>query len=320
VRVVVLDYPPYGPCAAEAEAVAAIGGSLDVLSYEDFAREPVPADVLLNLGGWPFPAGLLARLRDTRCIVGYGVGLDGIDVRRATELGMLVVRMPFANVVEVATHSLALILACARRLLPLDAHVRAGGFDGASLGAFHRLSERRLGLLAFGNIPRLLAGMAAPLGLSTAAYDPYVPPDAMRQQGVEPRELEPLLQESHVLSVHLPATPETTGLLDERRLGLLPQGAIVVVTSRGAVYDAVALARALSEGRVAAAGLDVFPEEPLPSAHPLRQAPNVILTPHVAGHSKEFLRDAHDTAAAAILALAAGKAPPGTVNVGSLRS
>jgi D-3-phosphoglycerate dehydrogenase len=314
VKAVVLDYPPYGPCDPEARAVAAAGGVLEVVPYDDFAAAPSPADVILNLGGWPLPRGILDRLEGTRCVVGYGVGIDMVDIERANELGIAIVRMPFANAVDVALHTLALVLACARRLLVLDRHVRAGGFDGPSLGPFHRLDERRLGLLAFGNIPRALVALARPLVGSISAYDPYIPAAEMREQGVEPSDLEPLLQRSDLLSVHLPATPETLGLLDETRLRLLPRGAVVVVTSRGGVYDPEALARLLEEGHVAAAGLDVFPVEPLPIDHPLRRAPNVLLTPHVAGHSEEFLRDAHEAAAAVIAAVARGETLPSVVD------
>ena len=312
-NIVLLDYEPYGPWEIEAEAARAAGASFAMRSYEEFVAEPGGAELVLNPGAWPFRRELLERLPECRHVVGYGVGLDWIDLRAAAGQGVAVVHMPHANVEDVATHALGLILACARRLLELDRVVRSGGFDWPRSQPLHRLRGRRLGLLAFGNIPRLLAGMVAPLGLDVSAYDPYVPAEEMRARAVEPMEADELLRSSHVLSVHLPSTPETRGFLDERRLALLPQGALVAVTSRGDVYEPGALIRGLEEGRIAAAGLDVFPEEPLPPGHPLTQLQNVVLTPHVAGYSEESIRDAHETAAVVIAAIAAGEPPPGLV-------
>jgi D-3-phosphoglycerate dehydrogenase len=313
-RIVLLDYPPYGPWDVEARAAEAAGASFAVRTYEDFVTEPGGVELVLNPGAWPFCAELLARLPACRHVVGYGVGLDWIERAAAARGGIAVVHMPHANVEDVATHALALILACARRLLELDRAVRSGAFDWPRSQPFHRLRGRRLGLLAFGRIPRLLAPMVAPLGLHVSAYDPYVSPDEMRARGVQPMDADELLCSSQIVSVHLPSAPETQGFLDERRIALLPAGAIVVATSRGDVYDPSALVRALEEGRIAAAGLDVFPEEPLPAGHPLTQLPNVILTPHVAGYSEESIRDAHETAAAVIASVAAGEPPPGLVS------
>ena len=169
-------------------------------------------------------------------------------------------------------------------------------------------------MLAFGAIARRVAQLLQAFGLVVSAHDPFVPDETMRSASVEPMELDGLLRTSHVLSVHVPATEATRNLLDAARLSLLPDGAIVVVTSRGQVYDADALAAALTEGRVSAAGIDVFPEEPLPRDHVLRRAPNVVLTPHVAGTSEESIRDFHQAAADVIAALARGDEPAGLVN------
>jgi D-3-phosphoglycerate dehydrogenase len=317
-RIVLLDYPPYGPWDVEARAAEAAGASFAVRTYEDFVTEPGGGELVLNPGAWPFRAELLARLPECRHVAGYGVGLDWIDLGAAARQGVAVVHMPYANVEDVATHALALILACARRLLELDRLVRSGGFDWPRSQPFHRLRGRRLGLLAFGNIPRLLAPLAAPLGLQVSAYDPFVTHDEMRARGVQPMGADELLRSSDIVSVHLPSTAETRGFLGERRIALLPAGAIVVVTSRGDVYDPGALVRALEEGRIAAAGLDVFPEEPLPAGHALTRLPNVVLTPHVAGYSEESIRDAHETAATVIASVAAGEPPPGLVNTEAL--
>jgi D-3-phosphoglycerate dehydrogenase len=317
VRALLVDYPPYGPWDEESRALAHSGGTLELLTAEQFAAGPPDAELLLNAWAAPAPAALLDRMPALRWAVSYGVGVDWIDLDEAARRRISVVNMPLANVEDVATHALALMLACARRLRELDQAVRGGEFGWPRERPLHRLSGRRLGLLAFGNIARRVAALAAPLGLRVSAHDPYVAPEVMLALGVEPAELEPLLASSDILSVHLPSTPETRGLLDARRLSLLPPGALVVITSRGEIYDGGALAQALQDGRIAAAGLDVFPEEPLPPDHPLAGLPNVVLTPHVAGYSEEAIRDLHETAAAVIRAVAAGETPPGVVREGA---
>jgi phosphoglycerate dehydrogenase-like enzyme len=195
-----------------------------------------------------------------------------------------------------------------------DGAVRIGDFGWPGSEAPRRLRGLRLGLLGFGNIARIVARITAPFGLSTVAFDPYVSPDVMRDHGVEPADLEPLLATADILSVHVPWTPETHRLLNEARLALLPPAAIVVITSRGDVYDADALADAAARGRLSAVGLDVFPQEPLPRDHRLTRLPNVILTPHVAGYSRESIAEFHQGAAAVVAALARGKPPLGLVN------
>ncbi len=313
-RAILLPWPPYGPWEIETRAAAAVGATLEVVDYDRFVQEPCAAEVVLNAGGWPLPMDLLDHVHGCRCTVGYGVGLDWIDVEEATRRGITVVRMPFANTEDVATHTLALLLACTRRLLEIDRVVRAGGFDWPRTKPLHRLHGRRLGLLAYGNIARRVAQLAAPLGMEITAHDPYVSEHVIRATGATPLAADELLATSHLISVHLPSTEETRGFLDARRIALLQQDAVLVVTSRGDVYDADALAQALAGGRLAAAGLDVFPDEPLPSGHPLISIDNVILTPHIAGYSEESIDDQHNAAASVLAALARGETPDGAVN------
>ena len=232
----------------EEEACRELGGSLEVVGYERFVADPRPCDVLLNACGEAVTPALLDASRPS-CVVGYGVGTNWIDLAAARERGMRVVNMPLANVPDVAAHALALILACSRRLVAADREVRNGGFDWTRAGLPVRLAGRRLGLIAFGNIPRQLARLLAPHGAELAAHDPHVDPGVMVQHGVRPvTELDESLAGSQIVSLHAPETPETRNLLDRRRLALLPRGAIVVVTGRGSTYDAEALAEALADG------------------------------------------------------------------------
>ena len=215
---------------------------------------------------------------------------------------------------SVATHTLALILACVRRLVELDQRVRGNHFNLDGIEPMLSLSERSLGLLSFGNVPRRLCKLVKPFEMSLASHDPYVPADTMRRYGVEPKSLEDLLECANILSVHTPATNETTGLLNQERLRLLPRDAIVVITSRGSVYDSEALARLLQEGRIAGAGLDVFPEEPLSPHDQLLSLPQVVLTPHAAGHSRDVVEAYHKAAAAALVAVHEGRPPDWVAN------
>jgi D-3-phosphoglycerate dehydrogenase len=316
-KVVALAYPGE-TFAAERAAVEAGGGTFQALPLGGLASAD-DLDVLVNTSGAPVGEALLDRLPRCTAIVGYGVGVDWVDLDLATKRGVLVVNTPEANVDDVAVHALTLLLACHRRLTVHDRHVRAGGFDPHCAGRLLRLVGRRLGLLAFGRIARRFAELAAPLGMRVQAHDPAADHDAMRRMAVEPVGLETLLRTSDFLSVHVPLRTETRQLLSLERLTLLPQGAIVVVTSRGGVYDADALAGLVACGRLAGAGLDVFPEEPLPPGHALTVLDNVILTPHVAGYTEEAHESSRTAVASALAAICAGVPPRSTVNADAVR-
>lgn len=318
-RATLVAYEAYGPWDLERDAVAELGGALAVVSAEEFTAAPPDAEFLLNVYAAPAPPALLDAMPSLRCAVSYGVGVDWIDIADAARRGVLVANMPSANVEDVATHAFALLLACVRRLPELDAATRDGTFDWPRSRPLHRLRGRRLGLLAFGAIPRLVAQYARPFGLEVVAHDPFVEVGVMEQQRVTAVGLDELFSTSQCVSVHVPATPATRGLISDRLLELLPHGSVVVITSRGEVYDSAALIGALESGRIAAAGLDVFPHEPLPTDDPLTTLPNVLLTPHVAGYSEEAIADLHSTAAEIIRSFGRGQAPPGIVNAEKLQ-
>jgi D-3-phosphoglycerate dehydrogenase / 2-oxoglutarate reductase len=317
-RVAILDHPQGGPYTLEQEAVAAAGGELTVVALDALDRQPIACDVAINAGDWPLPQARLDRLTGCRAVVGYGVGVDWIDRAQARERGLLVVNTPHANVEDVAVHSLALVLACVRDLVAQHEQVRGGGWRLPDREPPRRIAGQRLGLLAFGNIPRRLAALAVPLGFDVLAHDPYVEPEEMAALGVRSVELEQLLATADVLSVHLPAVAGAPPFLDAARLGLMRPGAALVVTSRGAVYDPAAVADALQSGRLGCAALDVFPTEPPTAGDPLRRAPNLLLTPHVAGWSAASERDAHRNVAAALAVLARGEIPATAVNAADL--
>ncbi|MBD8584158.1 hydroxyacid dehydrogenase [Frigoribacterium sp. CFBP 8766] len=236
-----------------------------------------------------------------RIVARHGVGLDTVDVAAAAELGVEVTTTPAANSRSVAELAVALLMITRRGLGP--ALASAGGDAGAGVERAsmtgRELAGATLGLLGYGRIAQLVAGIARDgLGMRVVAHDPHLDDEAIREAGAEPAGLDDLLRASDALSVHVPLTDATRGLLSARELALLPAGAVVVNTSRGGIVDEEALVSALESGHLAGAGLDVTSVEPLPGDHSLRHRPDVVLTPHVGGQTREAMsRVGHEAAA-----------------------
>lgn len=240
-------------------------------------------------------AAAIAACPTLKVISKHGVGVSNIAVDAATQRGVPVYVTPGANAQSVAELTLGLMLAAARRIAWLDAELRAGRWTRAQDGV--QLAGKRLGLLGFGQVGQRVARFAQALGMQVHAHDPVLQ-GASPVPGVELHaDLRTLLPVADVLSLHVPLTRATRGVLDARHLDLLPRGAILVNTARGEVIDEAELVARLRDGRIAAAGLDTMAEEPLPAGHALATLPNVVLTPHVGGST-----------AAALDAMAAGAA------------
>jgi D-3-phosphoglycerate dehydrogenase len=267
------------------------------------------ADAVINQH-CPVTDRVLAAWHRCRGVVHFGKGVDNIDVAAATRRGIWVANVPDANWDEVSNHVLALMLAWARGLLPFDRHVRAGGWSYRGAVPRHRLAGQTLGLVGFGDIARLLAAKARGLGMTVLAYArrPFA------AEGVEQVELQELLRRGDVVSIHVPLTAETRGLIGARELGLMKPGAFLINTARGAVIDQPALVAALREGRLAGAGLDVTDPEPPPPDDPLLALDNVILTPHVAWYSEESREHVTVEAAREAVRLARGERPRSPVD------
>jgi len=241
----------------------------------------------------------LERFDCCRAVVRYGVGLDNVDVDAAHELGIGVGNVPEYGHEEISNHAIALLLALARKLPAFDAAVRRGGTDIPAPQSVRRLSQSTLGLVGLGRIGRRVAEKARAFGLDVVAHDPY----ATAAAGVELVALDELLARADILSLHVPLTPETRHMIGARELALLPPGALVINIGRGGLLDEDALADALRSGHVAGAALDVTEIEPLPLGGTLLDAPNVILTPHVAWVSDVALEDLKRLTAEAALRL-----------------
>ena len=256
------------------------------------------ADALI-IGFAPVTARVLDALPGLKCVVRYGIGCDTIDMAAAAARGVPVANVPDYCVGEVADHAMALLLALERKVLVFDASVRRGEWTPVKTGRpIHRLAGRTLGIVGFGRIGREVARRASVFGYRILAHDPLLPEDAIRGAGAEPSALEALLAAADSVSLHLPLTDETRGILGREKLAGMKSGALLVNVARGALVDVAALAEALGAGRLAGAALDVYETEPLPRDHPLRSAPNTILGPHCAWYSEEALRDLQKNAAA----------------------
>ena len=224
------------------------------------------------------------RMRNCLAVVRYGIGYDNIDVAAATRAGVPVSIVPGTASEEVASHAVAMGLALVRRLPAGDGAIRAGGWAGTIGYETPPVSQLDVGVVGMGRIGAHVAGMYAALGARVRAYDPFV-----EVTEVASASLEEILESSDVVSLHVPLSAETRELISADVLRRMRRGAVVINVSRGGLVDEVALADALSSGQVAGAGLDTFSAEPLPADHPLRDAPNTILTPHIAWRSNQSI-------------------------------
>ncbi|MDR7464042.1 MAG: C-terminal binding protein [Armatimonadota bacterium] len=295
--------------AAGAELVAMQAGS-----EAELAEAVGNADGLLVCYA-PVTRRVIERAQRCRVIARYGIGVDNVDVDAATERGIVVTNVPDYCIEEVSDHALALLLACARKVAFLDRGVRAGRWEARDAVPIRRLRGQVLGLVGFGKIPRLLAAKARALGLTVLAYDPYLDAATCEAYGARQVELGELLARADFVSVHAPLTPQTRGLIGEAELRRMKPTAYLINTARGPIVHEAALLQALQEGWIAGAALDVLESEPPPAGHPLLQAPQVVLTPHVAFYSEESLQELQRKAAEEVARVLTGQPPRYPVNV-----
>lgn len=215
-----------------------------------------------------------------------GVGLDNIDVNYAKEKGVQVFNVPGGNASSVAEHTITLLLALAKGLFFYDRKTRIGEWNARYSYKALEVAGKILGFVGFGTIGREVARLALNFGMQIIFYDPFVNEDAF-PQGVQKTDLHELLAQSDFVSLHVPLNPKTHHLIGEKELEVMKREAFLINVSRGAVIDEKALIQILNKGQIAGAALDVFQDEPLPQNHPLSFMENVILTPHVAGLTKE---------------------------------
>lgn len=246
------------------------------------------ADGIIYTG--PISRRFLESLTRCKIIAMSSIGMDKVEgVDLANEKGIIFSNVPDVFVAEVANHTMALLLACVRWIAPLDQYVKDGGWGRRDrnqvIGPVHRLTGETLGLVGFGNIARAVAKRAAGFDMRIIAYDPFVSREVFDQFGVEPASLGQVLQDSDIVSLHVPLIPQTRHLIGAQQFALMKRDAIIVNTCRGPVIDEAALIDALKTGQILGAGLDVTEQEPVAPDNPLLTMPNVVVTPHIASLS-----------------------------------
>ena len=279
---------------------------------EEFLAQAEDCDALLNTYAGPITAEVMARMPKCRIIARYGIGVDTIDLDAATQAGIIVTNNPTYCIEEVAEHTMALVLACARRVAVYDRLVRGGRWELPPGKPLFRLSGRTLGLVGFGNIARQVAVRAAAFGMRILFADPVV------EEGAEfpgkKMELHGLLQASDFVSLHPPLTAQTRKMINDEALSHMKPSAFLVNCSRGPIVDTDALVRALDAKKIAGCALDTTDPEPLPDPHPLRGRENVIVTPHVAWYSEQALVGLQAGAPGEVRRVLTGEWPVNVVN------
>ncbi|CCN85241.1 putative D-3-phosphoglycerate dehydrogenase [Vibrio nigripulchritudo SFn27] len=265
-------------CATEEETLKVVKGASVV--FNNFA--PITPEVMKVMA----PGATVIR---------YGVGVDNVDLVAANQLGIHVCNVPDYGVDEVADHAMAMILALARKLALYDKGIRNQHWSIKQIvGELKSLRDCQVGLVGFGRIARSLSTRLEAFGCKIQAYDPYV---NQVDINVDMVAFEQLVDTSNIVSFHLPYTPETHHILNAEMIARMPKGAIVINVSRGGLIDEEALAKAVQRGHIFGAGLDVFEREPLPENSPLRDCPNMWLTPHAAFYSEASVRNLQRLAA-----------------------
>ncbi|HEX5561121.1 MAG TPA: phosphoglycerate dehydrogenase [Nocardioidaceae bacterium] len=271
------------------------------------------ADALLVRSATTVDAEALAAAPSLKVVARAGVGLDNVDVKAATQSGVMVVNAPTSNIVSAAELAVALMLAAARHVAPASASLKRGEWRRSRYTGTE-LYEKTVGIVGLGRIGVLVAQRLSAFGMRVIAYDPYVQAGRAAQMGVRLVGLDELLELSDFMSVHLPKTPETVGLIGEQELARVKPSLVLVNAARGGIVDEHALHVALKEGRVAAAGLDVFASEPCTDS-PLFEFENVVATPHLGASTDEAQEKAGIAVARSVRLALAGELVPDAVNV-----
>lgn len=251
-----------------------------------------------------------------KCVVAsrYGIGVDNVDIGVCTELGIVVTNVPDYCIDEVTEHTLGMVIALNRRLVPHNSTVKAGGWSKVALNQpMRRMNGATFGVIGYGRIGRSVAGKAAALGMKVLTFDPMLKPG--QDVGIaESVSLADLLTNSDFISVHVPLTDTTRGMIGKNELAAMREGAIIVNPARGGLIDEYALADALASGHIAGAGLDVMEPAPPAADHPLLKQENVIITPHTAFFSQASTLELETRTAGEVIRVFNGEEPENFIN------
>jgi D-3-phosphoglycerate dehydrogenase len=284
------------------------------LARGDLAAEIAPFDALVIRSATRVTAEVLDAAPRLKVVARAGIGVDNVDVEAATRRGVLVVNAPQSNTISAAEHTMALLLAQARNVPQADRELHAGRWDKERWQGVE-LAGKTLGLIGLGRVGTLVASRAQGFGMRVIAFDPYVSGERAKELGVDVMPtLESLLVQADFVSIHLPGSPDTLGLIGEHQLAMIKPGARLVNTSRGGIVDEEALAKALDDGRLAGAALDVFAVEPATDS-PLLGMEQVVVTPHLGASTIEAQDKAGTTVAEMVRLALEGQFVPYAVNV-----
>lgn len=315
-KVVVTDYA-MDNLDCEREVLAPLGCRLDSLKAgkgADLIALVRDADAVITQFA-PVNAEVIGAMTRARVIVRYGIGVDNVDLKAAAAKGIPVCNVPDYCIDEVADHTLALILAATRQIVPCDNTIKAGQWKlPVPLAALHSLKHMTVGLVAFGRIAREVAARLKPFKCRILVFDPIVPAAAIRETGCEPATLEEVLAQSDLLSLHCPSTEKTKYMINATTIAKMKKGAILVNASRGTLVDTPALVAALQSGQLSAAALDVTDPEPINPDNPLLKLGNVVITPHDASATPQAVHNLRVSVATIAAKALRGEKLPNIVN------
>jgi D-3-phosphoglycerate dehydrogenase len=280
---------------------------------DEFIAQAADCDALLNTYSGPITGDVMAKMPKCKIIARYGIGVDTIDLAAATQAGIIVTNNPTYCIEEVAEHTMALLLACARKIAFYDRMVRGGAWAVPPGKPMFRLAGSTLGLVGFGNIARQVAVRAAAFGMKVLYADPFVKDGQFSDPGKKV-ELSDLLKEADFVSVHPPLLPQTRKMISDDAFSRMKPTAFIINCSRGPIIDTDALVRALDSKKIAGCGLDTTDPEPLPDPHPLRGRENVIINPHVAWYSERAMVGLQAGAPGEVRRVLTGEWPVNVVN------
>ncbi|MEE2664038.1 MAG: phosphoglycerate dehydrogenase [Myxococcota bacterium] len=279
------------PLASQGLAVLEAAPGIEIVDLPDASPAQLLAEIcdahaLVIRGGTKVTSDVLDAASELRVIGRAGIGVDNVDVAAATARGIVVVNTPEGNNITTAEHTIALLVSLARHIPQATASMKEGRWEKKSFQGLE-LYNRTLGVAGIGNIGRIVSQRARGLGMKVIAFDPHVSREAAARFDIELVGFDELIARSDVITVHVPKTAETTGLLDRAAFARCKPGLLVINAARGGIIDEVALLDALEAGQVAGAGLDVFVDEPPAADHPLVVHPRVICTPHLGASTEQ---------------------------------
>ena len=313
-QVVITDCD-HGSIEEEKEEFARIGAELvlaQVREEEELIRTCKEADGLLSQYA-VLTRRVFEHLPKCKVVARYGVGVDSVDLKAATDLGIIVANVPDYCIDEVSDHAIALILSLMRKTAFFNAKVKSGQWDFRSGIPIHRIRGKTLGLIGSGKIGLEVAQKLSSFGVHVIAFDPYL---KTSPQGIELKNFDAVLKESDFISIHCPLNDSTRHLIGEKEFKKMEKKPILINTSRGPIIDEKALIQALEEGLITGAGLDVLEKEPPDSVNPMLAMENVILSPHVGFYSEESISELKRRTAKNVSDVLIGRWPGSVVNQG----